>query len=59
MLGFDEEAKKVEQELIMRQEQEYRQIQEELDKTIPYKPKESSEVLNLRKIEEHMAKQKK
>jgi hypothetical protein len=34
-------------------------INEELEKTVPYKPKESTEVLNLRKIEEHLAKQKK
>lgn len=59
MGGFEEEAKKVESDLVGRQEMEFRQIQEELEKTIPFKPKESSEILNLRKIEEHMAKQKK
>ena len=31
-------------------------VEEELEKAIPYKTKESSELLNLRKIEEHMAK---
>lgn len=59
MLKFNEEAKNVESELIGRQEHEYRQNGEELDRTIPFKPKESSEVLNLKKIEEHLAKQKK
>lgn len=59
MSKFEEEAKQVELELIERQEAVYRQLAEELDRLLPYKPKESSEVLNLKKIEEHLAKQKK
>ena len=34
-------------------------LHEELDRQLPKKVKESSELLNLRKMEEHMAKQKK
>jgi len=58
MLEFDEEARKIEQELIDRQKEEFSKVQDELEKAIPFKPKDSSEVLNLKKIEEHLAKQK-
>ncbi|CAD8099940.1 unnamed protein product [Paramecium primaurelia] len=58
MVNFNEEAKQVEIELQNRQQNEYKQLQEELERTTPYKPKESSEILNLKKIEEHLAKQK-
>ena len=33
-------------------------LRNELEKQLPYKVKESSEFLNLKKMEEHMAKQK-
>lgn len=39
--------------------EELRSTEEELDEKLPKKLKESSELLNLRKMEEHMAKQKK
>ncbi|EGR33479.1 hypothetical protein IMG5_051570, partial [Ichthyophthirius multifiliis] len=58
MNEFNEEASKIEQELIQRQQQEYIQVQEELQKVVPYKPKQSAEALNLMKIEENLAKQK-
>jgi hypothetical protein len=32
---------------------------EELDKIVPFKPKDSAELLNLRKIQESLAKQQK
>jgi len=49
MLEFDEEARKIEQELIDRQKEEFSKVQDELEKAIPFKPKDSSEVLNLKK----------
>lgn len=33
-------------------------LREEMDKQLPYRVKESSEYLNLKKMEEHMARQK-
>ncbi|KAL4460358.1 hypothetical protein ABPG74_000109 [Tetrahymena malaccensis] len=58
MLEFEQEAMRIENELIERQNAEFGSVQEELEKAIPYKPKQSSEVLNLIKIEENLAKQK-
>ncbi|KAL4507183.1 hypothetical protein ABPG72_001976 [Tetrahymena utriculariae] len=58
MLEFEQEAMRIENELIERQNAEFSSVQEDLEKAIPYKPKQSSEVLNLIKIEENLAKQK-
>ncbi|KRX04140.1 hypothetical protein PPERSA_08355 [Pseudocohnilembus persalinus] len=58
MQEFDEEAIKIKDDLIERQEDEYYKIEQELQKTISLRPKESSEILNLRKIEQNLAKQK-
>jgi len=48
MIEFDSEAKRVEDELMERHVEEYRKVNEELEKSLPFKPKESSEVLNLK-----------
>ncbi|KAM3142968.1 hypothetical protein pb186bvf_005031 [Paramecium bursaria] len=58
ILKFNEEARSVEQDLLLKQQQDIKTTVDELEATLPYKPKESSELLNLRKIEEHLAKQK-
>ncbi|KAL4508358.1 hypothetical protein ABPG72_003662 [Tetrahymena utriculariae] len=57
MAEFNEEAKNIETELIQRQDDEYQRVSEELEKAVPFVPKDSSEVLNLMKMEEHLAKQ--
>eukprot|EP00825_Cyclidium_porcatum_P039713 TRINITY_DN4882_c0_g1_i1.p1 TRINITY_DN4882_c0_g1~~TRINITY_DN4882_c0_g1_i1.p1 ORF type:complete len:319 (-),score=88.16 TRINITY_DN4882_c0_g1_i1:372-1328(-) len=57
MKEFEEEARKVEQQTIDKQNQEMNQFIEELEKSLPLKPKDSPELLNLKKIEESLAKQ--
>ncbi|CAD8201619.1 unnamed protein product [Paramecium octaurelia] len=59
MQKFNDEASAVEQELLNKQQNEFNKVSEELERTIPSKPKESSDVLNLKKREEYLAKQKK
>ncbi|CAD8203523.1 unnamed protein product [Paramecium octaurelia] len=59
MQTFNDEASAVEQELLNKQQNEYNKVSEELESTISQKPKESSDVLNLKKREEYLAKQKK
>ncbi|KAL4500586.1 hypothetical protein ABPG72_003010 [Tetrahymena utriculariae] len=57
MLEFNQEAERVERETVMRHQEELRKIQEELDQQISQKPKDTTELLNLRKTEEQLAKQ--
>lgn len=45
--------------MLKRHENEIDKLKEDLERQLPTKVKESSECLNLRKMEEHMAKQKK
>ncbi|CAD8110728.1 unnamed protein product [Paramecium sonneborni] len=59
MQKFNDEASAVESDLLNRQQNEFNKVSEELERTIPLKPKESSDVLNLKKREEYLAKQKK
>ncbi|CAD8105761.1 unnamed protein product [Paramecium sonneborni] len=59
MQKFNDEASAVESDLLNRQQNEFNKVSEELERTIPIKPKESSDVLNLKKREEYLAKQKK
>lgn len=59
MLDFEQEAMRIENELVERQNIELNAVHEELEKSLPFKPKSSSELLNLVKIEENLAKQKK
>lgn len=54
-----EESQLMEKEMSDRHMDELAKTSAELDATLPKKLKESSELLNLRKMEEHMAKQRK
>eukprot|EP00828_Plagiopyla_frontata_P041928 TRINITY_DN6129_c0_g1_i12.p2 TRINITY_DN6129_c0_g1~~TRINITY_DN6129_c0_g1_i12.p2 ORF type:complete len:210 (+),score=56.44 TRINITY_DN6129_c0_g1_i12:148-777(+) len=58
MQEFDEKATQIEEETITRQEEELQKFEEELEESLPQKPKDSAELLNHRKIEEQLAKQK-
>ena len=58
MVEYEEESKKIEQQLIDKQEQEVATVTEELEKSLPEKPKDNVELLNLKKMEEQLAKQK-
>eukprot|EP01017_Pseudomicrothorax_dubius_P049840 TRINITY_DN9329_c0_g1_i3.p1 TRINITY_DN9329_c0_g1~~TRINITY_DN9329_c0_g1_i3.p1 ORF type:complete len:193 (-),score=76.89 TRINITY_DN9329_c0_g1_i3:140-718(-) len=58
MAEFADEAAKAESEMVSRQDEELRKFEEELNASLPVRPKDSSELLNLRKIEENMARQK-
>ena len=57
MFEFDSEARKIEEETIKRHEEEHKTYEEELEKSIAAKPKDSTELLNLRTIEAQLAKQ--
>ncbi|CAD8133990.1 unnamed protein product [Paramecium pentaurelia] len=57
MIEFDQEAQKVKEQTLQRHEDELRQFSEELENSIPIKPKDSAELLALRKTEEQLAKQ--
>ncbi len=58
MEEFMNEAKKIEESLLIKQDEFYKSFEQELDKSITMKPKESAELLNLKKIEEQLAQQK-
>lgn len=47
------------EDLTKKHDEDIKKTRDELEKTHSTKVKESSELLNLRKMEEHMAKQKK
>lgn len=49
----------MEEDLKKKHWEEQEKTKEHLNATLPVKVKESSDLLNLRKMEEHMAKQKK
>lgn len=55
----DQEAERSEKELLVKHKQELEALRKELEVELSPKVKESSELLNLRKMEEHMVKQKK
>ena len=57
MNEFNDEAGLIEQEMIKRHQEELAKFEDELNKSIPTKPKDSAELLNLRKIEESLARQ--
>ena len=54
---FNSEAGSIEQEMIKRHQEELAKYEDDLNKSIPTKPKDSAELLNLRKIEESLARQ--
>lgn len=57
MQEFEEEAYKIEEETRKRHEEETQEFQESIEKALGSKPKETSEMINLRKIEESLARQ--
>ncbi|CAD8075668.1 unnamed protein product [Paramecium sonneborni] len=57
MSEFDSEAQKVKEQTLQRQEDELRQFSEELENSLPVRPKDSAELLALRKTEEQLARQ--
>lgn len=56
---FGQDSKAMEEDLKKKHWEEQEKTKEHLNATLPVKVKESSDLLNLRKMEEHMAKQKK
>lgn len=59
MQEYDEEAKKVEEQLIQKNEDDIKAFQQEVENSIPLKTKDTATLLNLRRIEESLAKQEK
>jgi hypothetical protein len=59
MLEYQNEAEKLENETIEKHESEMVEFAEEIEKSLGYKQKESGEMINLKKIEESLAKQEK
>lgn len=58
MQEFNEQAAAIEEQMIQRHQDEMRKFLEELEMSLPVKPKDSAELLNLRKIQQTLAKQK-
>lgn len=58
MNEFQEHAMQLEKAMQDKQEQDIRDLRANLDQTIPKEPKGSPELLNLRKIQVQLAKQK-
>ena len=52
MAEFEEEASKVRDQTLLRHDEELNQFVEELENSIPPKPKDSGDLLSLRKTEE-------
>lgn len=59
MEEYNEQAQVIEDQLIEKHQADLEKFLEELDKSVPFKPKDSAELLNLRKIQESLAKQQK
>ncbi|EGR29465.1 oxygen-independent coproporphyrinogen iii family protein, putative [Ichthyophthirius multifiliis] len=57
MQEFNEEAERVEKETLQRHQEELEKFQEEIEQSISQKPKDTPELLNLRKMEEQLARQ--
>jgi len=58
MEEFNEQARTIEEQMIYRHQEEMTKFIEELDMSIPTKPRDSAEILNLRKMQQILAKQK-
>ena len=58
MNEFESEGNRMTSDLAAKHESEQQNLRNTLERELPYKVKESSEFLNLKKMEEHMAKQK-
>lgn len=59
MEEFAEQAKLIEGQMIEKHQNEIAGFLEELDRVLPMKPKDSGELLNMRKIQEALARQQK
>lgn len=55
---YNQEGEKLTRDLQAKHQTELDNLKNDMEKQLPYKVKESSEFLNLKKMEEHMAKQK-
>lgn len=58
MKEYEEESRKIEDMLRKKHFEAVQQMEEELEKSTPKKPKDSAELLNLRKREAELVKQK-
>ena len=56
MADFNEQAQGIEEQTILRHQEEMERFLEELERAIPKKPKDSTELLNLKKIQLSLAK---
>ena len=59
MEEFNEQAKAIEEQMLEKHQNELSHFVEDMDKLIPMRPKDSAELLNLRKIQESLARQQK
>ncbi len=57
MTEYQQEAEKVEEDLMQKHQAEAAEFEEEIEKSLGYRQKDSAELMNLRKIEESLAKQ--
>ena len=58
MIEFNEQAIAIEEQMINKHQQELTKFLEELENFLPIKPKDSAEMLNLKRIQESLARQK-
>jgi hypothetical protein len=58
MQEFNEQVQSVVDQLVAKHQEDLPKFLEDLDNQIPVKPKESAQLLNLRKIQENLARQK-
>lgn len=58
MSEYEEESKKLEEVMINKHMEAYEKYKESLENEMPKKPKDSAELLNLKKREENLVKQK-
>ena len=58
MIEFNEQAIGIEEQMINKHQQELTKFLDELENLLPVKPKDSAEMLNLRRIQESLARQK-
>ena len=57
MLEYQAEAEKLEEETVARHQAQMEEFEKQVEESISYKQKQSSEAINLKKIEENLAKQ--
>ena len=56
-MEYQEEAEKLEDETLVRHQSEMEEFHREIEESLGFRQKESSEAINLRKIEENLARQ--